>query len=216
VFLEANQVVEQGDAVLRRKINQLQNKLSGGGKGLQKQLEKEQIDTVHQALTVLDRARPFYRWGLFVERQTNTKRAELHYQIKEFDEADKYFRKSLVLHPVTLAMKMTRLYQEGDWKAFEKAFRKGVRSYRDEHAVVLYALYSWALVQENRVDDAIQVLAKAKDETEDEVLKTNWEHLVNGRVRRFSNAGLGDDWYRLHLEAPKPVKMRQRTPGWMR
>ena len=36
------------------------------------------------------------------------------------------------------------------------------------------------------------------------------EHLVNGRVRRFSNAPFGEQWYALHLEKPKPVKVRQR------
>jgi len=49
-----------------------------------------------------------------------------------------------------------------------------------------------------------------KDETENEVLRSNWEHLANGRVRRFSNAGLGEQWYALMLETPKPVKVRQR------
>jgi hypothetical protein len=117
------------------------------------------------------------------------------------------------MDPVTLAMKMARQYQNRDMDALKKAFKKGVKRFKDEKGVLIYALYTWILVQEERIDDAVAILDDAKEKTEDETLRTNWEHLANGRVRRFSNAGLGEQWYALHLEAPKPVKVRQQRFG---
>jgi hypothetical protein len=35
--------------------------------------------------------------------------------------------------------------------------------------------------------------------------------LANNRVGHFSNAGMGDEWYALHLEQPK-VKMQRQRP----
>ena len=46
---------------------------------------------------------------------------------------------------------------------------------------------------------------------ENETLKQNWDHLVNGRIKRFSNAGLGDQWYSLLLEEPKVKMQRPRS-----
>jgi hypothetical protein len=42
------------------------------------------------------------------------------------------------------------------------------------------------------------------------VLKQNWDHLVNGRIKRFSNAGLGEQWYALQLETPKQQRIIQQ------
>ena len=211
LFLTVQQQVEAGQDQLRRKINVMQTKMVGGGKGLQRRLEKEQAVGIRGALDSLDAIRPLHKWNFLAERQANTLRAQLHYQIKEFDEADKAFEKCLIMDPLTLAMSMARMHKKGQMDALEKAFRKGVKRHKDEKGTMLYALYSWILVKENRIDDAIAVLNDGKDKTEDETLRTNWEHLVNGRVRRFSNAPLGDEWYALHLEQPKPIKMRHRA-----
>jgi hypothetical protein len=112
-------------------------------------------------------------------------------------------------------MKMARMYKHDDIAAVEKLFKKTKRRFKGEKGTILYALYAWILVKKNRVDDAIVLLDEAKKETEDATLAANWDHLVNGRARSFSNAGLGDLWYSLHLETPKPIKVRQRR-GRMR
>ena len=209
-FTDVQNLLAETQAALRRKAMMLQNKMGGGGKGLQRQIEKEQAAAVRRALELLDTLKPLYKWSVLAERQVNTLRAQLHYQLKEFDDADRCFKKCLILDPTTLAMRMARYYAQGNWKKLEKAFKRGVKRYKDEKSVLLYALYSWILVKEGRIDEAVQILDKAKDETENEVLRSNWEHLANGRVRRFSNAGLGEEWYALMLETPKPVKVRQR------
>ena len=60
-------------------------------------------------------------------------------------------------------------------------------------------------MKENKLEEAVVVLDEGKKKTENEVLKTNWEHVVNNRIKRFSNAGLGDNWYVLALEDVKPI-----------
>jgi tetratricopeptide (TPR) repeat protein len=216
VFTAVQNKVETTQDQLRRKINLMQTKNISGGKGLQRRMEKDQADGIRDAMKELDRIDPLRKWNLLAERQANTLRAQLCYQIKEFDRADEYFKKCLVLDALTLAMKIARMYSNGEKDKIEKAFKRGVKRFKDEKGVILYALYSWILVKEERMDEAVAILDEAKDKTESEVLKANWEHLANGRVRRFSNAGLGDQWYALHLDQPKPVKVKQRFAGGRR
>jgi len=216
VFEGVQKQVEETQEQLRRKINMMQTKNVSGGKGMQRRMEKEQATGIRQALKQLEAVAPLHKWNFLAQRQANTLRAQLYYQIKEFENADRCFRKCLIMDPLTLAMKMARDYAHGEMDQVEKAFRKGVKRYKDDKGVMLYALYSWMLVKEDRIDDAVALLNDGKEKTEDETLRTNWEHLANGRVRRFSNAGLGDQWYALHLEIPKPVKVRQRMGGGKR
>lgn len=214
LFGDVQSLLEETQATLKRKTTLLQNKMGGGGgRGLQKQLEKEQAAAVREALKVLNGVKPLQKWSFLAERQANTLRAQLHYQLREYDKADRCFKKCLILDPVTLAMRMVRLYKKEDWKELEKAFKRGIKRFKHEKSTLLYATYSWILVKEKRIDEAIKLLDKGKDDTEDETIRTNWEHLVNGRERRFSNAGLGEQWYALSLETPKPVKVRQRGRG---
>jgi hypothetical protein len=55
-------------------------------------------------------------------------------------------------------------------------------------------------------------MLKAKEATGADTFSRNWEHLSNDRVKSFSNAGLGDEWYSLGLENP-PVVKQQRMRG---
>ncbi len=213
VFAEVQGEVEGTQDKLRRKINQMQTKNVSGGKGLQRRMEKEQADGIRKALKKLDRVVPLQKWNFLAQRQANTLRAQLYFQIKEFEKADTCFEKCLILDALTLAMKMVRLYKRGEMEKVEKAFKRGVKRYKDEDGTILYALYTWILVKEDRVEDAVAILEDGKEKTEDETLRINWEHLANKRVRRFSNAPLGDQWYALHLETPKPVKVKQRMGG---
>ena len=210
VFNGIQSHVEEMQDQMRRRINMMQAKNIGGGKGLQKRMEKEQATGIREALKELDKVAPLQKWNILAARQANTLRAQLYYQIKEFDRADECFEKCFIMDPLTLAMRIARYYAHDKMDEVEKAFKKGIKRHKDEKGIILYALYSWILVKKDRIDDAVALLNEAKGKTEDETLRTNWEHLANSRVRRFSNAGLGDQWYALHLETPKPIKSRQR------
>lgn len=209
IFGEVQASIMETQEHLKRRITMLQNRMQGGPK-VQEMLEKEQAEAIRKSIAILDKVTPLQKWNLLAVRQANTLRGQLLFQIKDFNAADPYLDKAILLDPLTLAMKMTRLYKRGKMEEVSKAYKKGVRRFKDEKATLIYALYTWILVAENRVDEAVVILYEAKDKTESNVLKQNWECLANGQTRRFSNAGLGDEWYALHLETPKAPKMRQQ------
>jgi tetratricopeptide (TPR) repeat protein len=211
IFKEVQSHLENTQGQLRRRITTIQNKNMGGGKAVQKLLEQDQEKAIHEAIAIIDRIAPLKKWNLLAERQANTLKGQLYYQIKDFENASKCLEKSLVPtpDPLTLAFRMALMYRAEHYDEIGKAFKRGVKRFKDEKGVLLYALYSWVLVKREQIDEAIAVLEAGKTKTEDETLKQNWEHLANGRVRHFSNAGLGEQWYALHLEDPKPVRIRQ-------
>lgn len=213
VFNTVQSTLQASQDVLRRKVNNAQRGFSGSPKALQKLLEKEQAESIRAAVAELDKAVPLYRWNMLAERQTNILRAQLYFQLREFEAVDKCLAKCLVLDPMTLALKLTRLHMREEKEAFEKQMKKGLKKFKDDKCLLLYALYSWVLVKDNRIDEAVTVLAKGKDVTKNEVIKANWEHLANGRIRQFSNANLGEQWYALQLETPKAVKVVQPRGG---
>ncbi|MBR4222568.1 MAG: hypothetical protein IKR81_15520, partial [Victivallales bacterium] len=155
----------------------------------QKEIENDQAKAIREAINLLDTLKPYEKWNFMVKKQTDTLRAQFHFQLKDFDMADKYFKNALFMDPLTMAMQMTRFYKKNDMKNLEKCFKKGTSRFKDEKGVLIYALYSWILVQQNKIDEAIQILVQAKTRAEHDVLKQNWDHLVNGRIKRFSNAG---------------------------
>ncbi len=210
IFMGVQALIEKDQEALRRKMNLMQARMSGSGKGLQQQLEQIQAQGIRNALKQLEPIQKLHKWNLLAERQANTLRAQLCFQIKDFGKADQYLEKALLMDPFVVAIKMARLYAAKDMEALEKTFSRGIRRFKNEKGILLYALYSWILVKQDRVDEAVALLAEAKEKTEDETLAANWEHLANGRVRRFSNANFGDQWYALHLETPKPVRIKQR------
>jgi tetratricopeptide (TPR) repeat protein len=214
VFLQVQELLQGTQTTLRRKVNLMQNQFSGSPKVMQKLVEQQQNTSIRDAIKLLEGARPLYKWNFLAERQTNTLRAQLHYQLGEFEDADRYLAKCFILEPVTLAMKLSRQYMTGATKEnLDKAFTKALKRYPYDKGVILYALYSWILVKQERIDEAVKLLAEVKDKAENETLRQNWEHLANGRVRSFSNAALGDQWYALRVETPKPVKAKQQRFG---
>ena len=174
----------------------------------QQEIEQEQAQSIREGIALLDTLKPFEKWNLMVRRQTDTLRAQFHYQLKEYDKADEYFKHALLMDPLIMAMQMARHYKNGKMDEVEKCFNKGVRRFKDDKAVIIFGLYSWIFVKENKIDDAIKVLLDAKTKAENDTLKQNWDHLVNGRIKRFSNAGLGEQWYALMLETPKMQRIQ--------
>ncbi|MDQ0290425.1 tetratricopeptide repeat protein [Oligosphaera ethanolica] len=211
IFNDVQKSIMDTQERLKRKVTMLQNKMQGGPK-LQAMVEKEQAESIREAIKILDRVDPLKKWNVLAIRQANTLRGQLLFQIKDFAAADPFLDKALVLDPLTLAMQMTRWYKRGKMDEVTKAFKKGIKRFKDDKATLIYALYAWILVAEGRQDEAVVVLDEGKTKTENETLKQNWEHLVNNRVKRFSNAGLGEQWYALYLEQPKAQQVRMQAP----
>ncbi len=188
-----------------RVMNRFQSKPMGSQKLMQTQIEKVVEKGVLEALELMENAKPLYNWSLLSERQVNTLKMQLNFQIKRFDEVDRLIPSVLVLEPLILAMKMTRQYHLNS-PDLEKTFKKGVKKFKYEKAILIYGLYSWILVKRKEIDKALEVLTEAKEKTDDETIKRNWQNVANNKIHLFSNAGLGEQWYTLHLDKPPKQK----------
>ena len=202
---EVQKILQESQQETLRKINRFQNKPIGSQKIMETQVEKSVEAGVLKALALLDGAKPLFKWGILAERQVNTLKVQLNFQIKRFDEVDALMPKILILEPLSLAMKMTRQYHLKS-PDLEKTFRKGVKKFKYEKAVLIYSLYAWILVKQKKIDAALEVLSNAKEKIEDDTIQRNWQNLANNKVHLFSNSGLGEQWFSLHLEKPPKQK----------
>lgn len=211
-----------GRKQMERKVHLFQSKPGGNIKQIQRQLESDQKALISEALVFVDRFEPFKKWSLLMGRQIDTMRMQFFYQLKRFEEVDQIFASSglfkgpIMLEPMTLAMKMARQYERGDLAGLEKTFKRRVKWFRGNRGTLLYALMSWVYMKQGESEKARQLLTKAKEVTANETLARNWEMLSNNKDSAFSNAGLGEEWYGLYLEAPaapKQQKIRMQAHG---
>ncbi len=172
-------------------------------------LEKEQDDGIRKAIEACDWFQPFFKWNLILKRQTNTMKMAFYYQLKEFDKVDELLPQCLLMDSQSTAMKLARMYKRKD-PGLDKFFRKKCSGTKGQNAVLLFSLYAWILVKQDRIADALKVLVDARKKTDNEVINSNWEHLVNNRNKHFSNSGLGETWYALALEEMKTPKVKQQ------
>lgn len=201
-----------GQKKLQAKINQWQLRPPGSVKQAQLEIEREQRGFLQQAIEQTSAFDAYYRWSPLLKRQVNTLKMQLRYQMKDFSEVDRLMPTCLFLEPMTAAMRLARMYVNKD-ENLGKVFDKQVLRLRYGQGAILYALYAWIAVQRNDIDLAHKTLIRASAKLENETIKRNLEHLANNRVKQFSNAGLGDEWYALGLEEPRVKMQRQRGPG---
>ena len=203
---------------MQRKVQQFQNKPGGNVKQIQRELEMDQKVMVKRGLELTKGLEPFRKWSLLTGRQIATMRLQFYYQLKDFDKVDEilgtcgFLRGPMMLEPVAVAMRMARCYKNDDLAGAKKVFKRKIIWFRGDRGTLLYGLMSWIYVQVGEPDEARQLVLKAKEATGADTFSRNWEHLSNDRVKSFSNAGLGDEWYSLGLENP-PVVKQQRMRG---
>ena len=200
----------------QRKIMVKQNQFMRrplGQEQMIRELEKEQAIGIDQMIKALDLYNPLYLWQPMLKKQVNTMRMMFSYQKREFDKVDELMRNCFLMDAQSISMKMARMYanKEED-KALDKFYKKKCFRFRGNDAVLTVSVYAWILVKRERIDDAVKVLADTKIRTSDNpVIVKNWEALVNGKVKHFSNAQIGDTWYALYLEKPKMQKVQQNV-----
>ena len=190
-----------------RKVRAFQQKPQGNAKAMQKLLEKDQESYLRQVLVEIDKMAPMCRWNVLLHKQMNTMKMIYHYQLHEFKKVDELMPGVMFFDARAVAMKLARMYKNEE-AGIDRFFRKRVKKFKDDSAALVYATYSWILMKQDKVDEASKILIEAKNKTSNPVIVANWEALVNGNPKKFSNAGLGDDWYALYLEEPKIKQQR--------
>ncbi|MDH3982419.1 MAG: hypothetical protein OES84_05890, partial [Kiritimatiellaceae bacterium] len=193
-----------GQKRLNYKINQFKSKPGGNPNVIQRQVEKDQQELFKSALGFTEKLEPFKKWNLLMAKQISTMRLQFLYQLKEFKQVDEIFAKGLLSGPILsdpmlVAMKMARQHTNEDATGAEKTFKRYIKWFRNDNGALLYGLMSWIYVKQNQAEDARQLLAKAKEKMYNDVISRNWEVLSNNRIKNFSNAGFGDQWYSLYL-----------------
>jgi hypothetical protein len=203
-------IITAGQEKLNRKVQFFQQKPQGGMKTMQKILEKDQHVFIREALDSTKRMEKLYSWNLLLKKQVSTMRMQFYYQLKDFKMCDELIPKAMYVDPMSVAMKLARQYKNADEAGYNKTFKKKCNKFKKDNASIVFATYSWILVKTGKIDEAVKVLQKGKDKTENEILTRNWESVINGKIKRFSNSGFGDQWYSLYLEEPKNNKPKQK------
>ena len=197
---------------IQQKLQGMQNRMmhrpTGSPKQMLQLLEREQQAGIERMIKALDLFKPLYPWSFLMKRQVNTMKMAFLFQQKKFDEVDKLIPHCMFLDAQSVTIKMVRMYKNNDPK-LDKFFKSRCRRFKGDNAVIPYAAYSWMLVKQNRIDDAIAALTEAHKLTSNEVLEKNREMLLNGKVKQFSNAPLAEAWYALQLEEPKMPRIQQ-------
>ncbi len=194
---------------INRKIQVFQHRPGGNAKSVQKMLEKEQAEAVREALRESKAMEPLFKWNLLLKKQINTMRMMFYYQIREFAKVDALLSDCLMLDSRAVAFKLARMYKKND-PGIEKFFKKKARRAKGNDCALLYGAYSWMLVQRGEIDRALELLTQARKKTDHQTIVDNREKLANGKIKLFSNAGLGEMWYALYLEEPKIKQQRVR------
>lgn len=220
---ELQELMTNAQKRITRKVNIAQNKPGANPKLLQRQIDSDQKAISTQALEVVEKFAPLKKWNILMGKQISTMRLQFLFQLKEFKEVDEIFAiknplsKPLLTEPLLVAMKMARQYKHDDIPGIEKTFKRHVKWFRGYRATLLYGVLSWVYVKSGEAEKARNLLAKGKESTYDETLANNWILLSNDKVKKFSNAGLGEEWFSLGLEKPPaPKQQRMRQPKGQR
>lgn len=205
-------ILVAGQQKLQEKMNRWQMRPPGSIQAAQKELADNTRVFVKDAIVQADSLNKFKLWVPMMDRQIATAKLQLNWMIKDFKKVDALMPKALMIDPMMVAIKMSRMYMTGaDMKAIEKVYLKGVARTRYNQNVLLAAAWSWMQVQKGNIDGAFKCLTDALKKSDNETLRRNHELLMNNKVAHFSNSGLGDQWYSLLLEEPKVKMQRQRS-----
>lgn len=205
---EIQNVMLKAQEKINRQITIFQRRQMSSMKDAQEQLFKMQSEAVRKVLAILDKCKSLTYWNWMLERQLNTMRVQLYFQLKEFKKVDALLPKCILMDQQTLAIKLVRLYRNED-AGLDRFYQKKCAKTKSDAAAFLASVYAWIKLKQNDVEKATQALVAARKKSDNGVLAENCAKLVNGKAKQFSNAGFGDMWYALMLEEPKMKVQRQ-------
>ena len=205
-------IMTEGQKRMQQKVHMWQTRPPGSIKQAQLEIERDQKRIVEQALAASVTLERFNRWMPLMHRQNATLRVQLYWSIKDFKKVDELLPDALFVEPMMATLKISRMYMlDAETADIEKFFKKQIAKLRYGQGALLYSLLAWIYVQRKDLDAANKLLIDAGKKMEHAVIKSNRETLANNHANLFSNAGLGEEWYALHLEQPK-VKTQRQSP----
>ena len=204
-------ILANGQKQLQAKTQRWQMKPPGSLQAAQLEIERDQKAFVKAALDAVEQLHRFDPWVPMMRRQIATAQFQLHWMTKNWKKVDELLPKALFLEPVASSMKLARYQMQGrPVDEMEKVYAKATHRLRYNQNALLAGTWSWILVKRGETDRAFKALNAALKNSDNETLKANRDALANNRLQHFSNSGLGDQWYALHLEEPRMRQPRRR------
>ncbi len=205
-------ILAEGQKKIQAKVQRWQMRPPGSIQAAQKEIADDMRVFVKEALVATENLSKYRLLVPMIERQKATAQFQLNWMIKDFTKCDALMPKIIMAEPTLAAMKMARMYMlKEPLEEITKVYNKAVRRVRYNQNVLLAACYSWILMKNDMDNEAFKALTEALKSSDNPTLKANHENLSNKRNAHFSNSGLGDQWYQLHLEEPKVKMQRQRS-----
>jgi len=207
VQLEIQKMMVETQAKITRRLEMFQRRPGGNVKLMQQEMQDEQYSAIRKSLFKLDELNRFAWWSPMLEKQLNTSRMVMYYQLKEFDKADAMMKSAIMVTAQAIAMKMARMYKL-DTPGLDKFFAKKSKRLKGDDAALIYGLYAWIKLKQDNPKAALEALNTAVKKSDNKTLLENRDRIANGKLKLFSNAPLGDAWYALYLEEPKVHQQR--------
>lgn len=192
---------------LNRKMEAFQRRPGASVKAMQEELIHDQHVAIRRCLGILDELNKYVWFNYLLDRQLNTMRVVMLFQLKEFDKVDKLMPKAMMITAQAIAIKMTRMFKNNDSK-LDEFFHKKSKKLKGDDAALIFSLYAWIKIQQDNAKAALDALNIAITKSDNPVLAANRDRIANGKIKQFSNAQLGDAWYALYLEEPKIKQQR--------
>ena len=195
---------------INRQINMFQQRQPGNIAGLKQLAERLQSEVSRKLLQSTERFKVFYPWSPMLYKQINAMKVQLYYQLKDYAEVDRLLPKSMLLDPLSLSIKLVRLYKSED-KNLDSFYNKKCARIKGDNGAFLASVYAWIKLKQQNSQAAVAALRSARKLSDHPVLIDNLDKLLNDRKKDFSNAGFGEQWYSLALEEVKPKAIRRRN-----
>ena len=194
---------------INRQLSSFQQRQPGNLNGLKQLAERLQTEVSRKLLESTERFKVFYPWSPMLERQINAMKVQLHYQLKDYAEVDRLLPKTILVDPLSLAIKLVRMYKHED-PELDKFYKKKCAGIKADNGAFLACVYAWIKLKQQNAQAALAALRAASKLSDHQVLLDNLNKLANDRKKDFSNAGFGEQWYALALEEFKPKPIRQK------
>lgn len=199
---------------INRQLTTFQQRQPGNMNGLKQLADRLQSEVSRKVLAATDRFKVFYPWSPMLYKQINAMKMQLYFQIRDYAEVDRLLPKSMLLDPLSLSIKLVRMYKNGD-RDLDNFYNKKCTRFKNEQGAFVACVYAWIKLKQQNTQAAVAALRSARKLSDHPVLVENLDKLLNDKKKDFSNAGFGEQWYALGLEEFKPKAVRRRNNGPM-
>lgn len=199
---------------INRQLMTFQQRQPGNMNGLRQLADRLQGEVSRKLLAATDRFKVFYPWSPMLYKQINAMKMQLYFQIRDYEEVDKLLPKSMLIDPLSLSIKLVRMFKNDD-RELDTFYTKKCSRFKSDQGAFIACVYAWIKLKQQDIQTAVSALQAARKLSDHPVLVENLDKLLNDRKKDFSNAGFGEQWYALGLEEFKPKAVRKRNNGPM-